>query len=194
MTNRYQGLGVVLAYPENWQLTEDFEGNSVIGFQLQSPTSAFMAVFRYPWTTPPTEALAEVQLAIAAEYDDVESLPIAPPAVLDALDALMDCRALELNFYYLDLLVHIRLVAFCTPQWTYLIQFQAEDRDFNQLDRVFDALLFSLAQSIQHAPLEASPPFPIVNEDEELKIPNQDPADPDDELRESPSRREHRDA
>lgn len=154
MTNRYQGLGVVLAYPENWQLTEDFEGNSVIGFQLQSPTTAFMAVYRYPWTTTPSEAIAEAKLAIVADYDDVESIPADPPDVLDTLDALLDCQAHELNFYYLDLLVNIRLVAFSTPQWTYLIQFQAEDSDFKQLDRVFDALLFSLAQSIQNAPAE----------------------------------------
>jgi hypothetical protein len=165
----------------------------VIGFQLQSPTSAFMAVFRYPWTTPPSDAIAEVHLAIAAEYDEVESIVSAPPDVLDALDALMDCQARELNFYYLDLLVNIRLVAFSTPQWTYLIQFQAEDRDFNQLDRVFDALLFSLAQSIQHAPLEAAPPLPIVDEDEERTIPETNHAYPDDERNTSHSHRKQRD-
>jgi hypothetical protein len=147
VTKTYQGLGLSLSYPENWQLTEDFEDGTLVGFQLQSPNTAFLSVIDFPWSKTPEAALDEVRTAIEAEYEEVEVEPIDPPAILTPSDALTDSRAVDLEFYYLDLLVHIRLIAFSQPHHTYLVQMQAEDRDFTACERVFEAMLYTLIQS-----------------------------------------------
>jgi hypothetical protein len=147
VTKIYQGLGLSITYPENWQVTEDFDGSELLGFQLQSPTSAFFAVYMYPLSTTSTEAINEAHRAIAAEYDEVEYDLIATPEWMSSALQLSESQAAELHFYYLDLLVQVRLFAFHVHHHTYLIHIQAEDRDFNKLERVFDALLVTLVQS-----------------------------------------------
>ena len=152
VTKIYQGLGLSITYPENWQVTEDFDGSELLSFQLQSPTSAFFAVYMYPLSTACTEAINEAHRAIAAEYDEVEYDLIATPEWMASAHQLAECVAAELHFYYLDLLVQVRLFAFRAHHHTYLIHIQAEDRDFNKLERVFDALLITLVQSTLLAP------------------------------------------
>jgi hypothetical protein len=51
-------------------------------------------------------------------------------------------------FYYLDLLVRAKLIAFRVPGQTILVHFQAEDSEFRGLEKVFDAMLLTLCQSI----------------------------------------------
>ena len=83
MTKVYRGLGLACTYPENWQLSEETAaGNAdqptVVGFNLQSPTSAFMSVYRYPRNVSPDEAIEEATKAIAADYDGIELSTFEP--------------------------------------------------------------------------------------------------------------------
>jgi hypothetical protein len=45
--------------------------------------------------------------------------------------------------------VRTKLVAFGIPHQTILVQCQAEDSEFESMQRVFDAMLLTLCQSIQ---------------------------------------------
>jgi hypothetical protein len=143
MTKVHQGLGLHCTYPENWQLTEDTEEGATLGFTVQSPNTAFMSVLEYPGDVSPSQVIEQVKEAFAAEYDDVEYEAMEPE--LPGVDApLEDLCVGTLNFYYLDLIATARLVAFRRPQGTMLIQFQAEDREFADLERVFHAMLISM--------------------------------------------------
>ncbi|MFM8574201.1 MAG: hypothetical protein ACKOAU_21575, partial [Pirellula sp.] len=71
------------------------------------------------------------------------------PELISHPGPLADSRGLDLYFYYLDLLVRTKLVAFGIPNQTILVQFQAEDSEFESMQRVFDAMLLTLCQSIQ---------------------------------------------
>ena len=147
MTKIYQGLGLSCMYPENWSLTEDTEEGRVVGFTLESPTSAFMTVTEYPWTVAPREALEQAQDVMKSEYDNIEYDAIDPEVELDG-QPLADSRAGDAHFYYLDLLVVSRFVAFTVDRKTFLVQTQAEDRDFEGLEMVFKAMLVSMLKSI----------------------------------------------
>lgn len=163
MTKVYRGLGLACTYPENWQLSEETAaGNAdqptVVGFNLQSPTSAFMSVYRYPRNVSPDEAIEEATKAIAADYDGIELSTFEPQREL--IHAELDpsqpssnvsntSRGTDLNFYYLDLLITVRLISFQFAQHTFLVQFQAEDRDFTSMERVFQAMLITMIQSLQ---------------------------------------------
>jgi len=147
MTKIYNGLGLSCMYPENWSITEDTDDGRVLGFTLESPTSAFMTVTEYPWTVAPREAVEQAQEIMKLEYDNIEYDEIDPGLEHDA-KPLADSRAVESNFYYLDLLVMSRFVAFTVDRKTFLVQIQAEDRDFQSLEMVFKAMLTSMLQSI----------------------------------------------
>lgn len=147
MTKTYQGLGLSCMYPENWSLTEDTDDGRIVGFTIESPTSAFMTVTEYPWTVAPREALEQAQDIMKSEYDNIEYDEIDPELELDG-QPLADSRASDANFYYLDLLVFSSFVSFTVDRKTYLVQIQSEDRDYEGLEMVFKAMLVSMLKSI----------------------------------------------
>ncbi len=53
----------------------------------------------------------------------------------------------NMNFFYLDLVSTAQVRAFHTATATLVIHCQAEDREFAQLDKVFQAMLISLLTS-----------------------------------------------
>lgn len=148
MTKIYQGIGVRCMYPENWNLIEDTEDGETTGFTLESPTSAFMTVSEYPWNVSPRSAVESSAAAMTAEYEEVEQLEFEPQLSYRG-QVLQDCRGIDLQFYYLDLLVTSRVIAFTVERKTYLIQIQAEDRDFTTLEQVFQAMIISMLQSLE---------------------------------------------
>jgi hypothetical protein len=149
MTKTYTGLGLTCMYPENWSVTEDTDDGRVVSFTLESPSAAFMTVTEYPWTVTPQEALDEACEVMRDEYDEVEFHETDSDLERDGkpLDA---CLAGEARFYYLDLMVVSRMIAFVLEHRTFLIQIQAEDRDFEALEIVFKAILVSMLRSVQN--------------------------------------------
>lgn len=153
MTKIYRGIGLSCQYPENWNLTEDSDESGTMGFTLESPSSAFLTVCAYPWTVAPRQAIEQVQAAMQTEYEDVECEDI-DPAVKIGEKTIDDARGAEFRFYCLDLLVVSRLIAFSINHRTYLIQFQAEDRDFQSLEMVFQALVVGMLRSLEETSKE----------------------------------------
>lgn len=149
MTKTYTGLGLSCMYPENWTITEDVDEGRTVSFTLESPTGAFMTVTEYPWTVTPQEAVDEACEVMRAEYDEVEFYETKSDLTIDG-EPLDACLCGEVQFYYLDLLVVSRLLAFVLDQRTFMIQIQAEDRDFDTLDKVFQAIIISMLRSVQN--------------------------------------------
>jgi hypothetical protein len=144
MTKRYEGAGFSCLYPENWQLLEETEGEDVVGFTLQSPRTSFLTALRYAEHLTPRSAVEQAAQAIVDEYDEVDVQSIEPSLIAGEL-ALVEPHAVELNFYYMDLLVTAQLLAFHQSDATVLVQVQAEDKEFQENAKLFQAMLFSLA-------------------------------------------------
>jgi hypothetical protein len=144
MPTTYQGLELECVYPDNWTLMEDSYEEEVVGFTIESPDAAFFSLVRYPWNCAPREVLEKALPALESEYEQFEANPIEPGIGID------DSRALEANFYCLDFLVTARLTAFTIKPYTYLVQMQAEDRSFDQLELVFKAMLATILNSLGH--------------------------------------------
>ena len=109
--------------------------------------TAYLSVLSFDWSTTPDEAIDQASSIIQAEYDNVEKESFSPELISHP-GPLADTRGLELYFYYLDLLVRAKLIAFGIPHQTILVQFQAEDSEFASMERVFDAMLLTLCQSM----------------------------------------------
>jgi hypothetical protein len=150
VTRVHQIRGIECTYPENWQLSEDRENDRLVSFTLQSPNTAFMSVYVSRDQGRATELIEEMTEMLSAEYEEVESASIDPESLnmgtLNLGKLADDLIVVDLNFYYLDLLVTTRLIAFSQADRTVLVQCQAEDREFETLEMVFKAMLISMLQ------------------------------------------------
>jgi hypothetical protein len=144
MPSNYRGLDLECIYPENWRFSEDNGEEGPVGFTIESPDAAFFSLIRYPWNCPPREVIEKAIPAMREDYDQFEANP------MELSLGISDSRGAEVNFYCLDLLVTSHLMAFTIRPYTYLVQMQAEDRTFQKIEPVFQAILVSILRSLGH--------------------------------------------
>ena len=139
MPEQFQGFGITLLFPDSWHATEEMEGESV---SLESPEGAFMTVTPFSEAAGSQTALEGALNTMREEYEEVENeettLRIAGVSLAGQI----------LRFVYLDLIVTSQLLVFSHAEHTYLVQTQAEDRDHDRLQPVFQAILTSLCQNL----------------------------------------------
>src|SRR5437870_1704872 len=159
MPATYERSGLYFDYPESWLLEEggqdeetDDAGEAAepreerdepTSVTVHSPGGAFWTVLKYRGATDPRRYLEASLSAMREEYDDLDVTP--------AEESLHGHRltGYDLNFFYLDLTntAHIRGVK--TLGATLLILCQADDREWEQIEDVFEAMTSSL---LEHQP------------------------------------------
>lgn len=142
MTLVYHGMDLEMPYPENWQFSEEKQGEWVDSVTFESPDSAFVFIQRFSGRESPDAVLQSAIDGMTQEYDEIEQED------LDFDLGEHESFGCDLSFYLLDLLVISRLLAVQLGRYTYLIQFQAEDRDFERLRIVVRAMLVKALESI----------------------------------------------
>lgn len=138
MPKQFSGLDVEVLYPDNWQLFEDSAADAVT---FESPEGAFLSLSRLD----PAQAQASIEQAKAAmeaEYDAVEE-----EATVKNVGEL-EFKGITQRFVYLDLIITSHLLSVDAGNATYFVQIQAEDRDMQQLEQVFEALLTCVGRSL----------------------------------------------
>jgi hypothetical protein len=138
MAATYDRLGVRFLYPENWVVSEEQAEEFPLSVTLQSPTGAFwtLHIYQRPINMP---ALVEESLeAMQALYEGLEFEPASEQF------AGHDAAGYDMNFFCLDFVVTAKSRGVITDERGYLILYQAESRDFDSLEPVFQALIVSL--------------------------------------------------
>lgn len=144
MPATFEGFGLKLLYPDNWKLMPrgKDEGDQGVSFEL--PSGGFVSLETLPITREDEVVLGEIDTMIREQYEDVERENVELPGAAE------DERAMDLRFYYLDLLINARVVLLDAPTSTrdqmpiagrILAQLQAESRDFDANELVFSAVL-----------------------------------------------------
>lgn len=143
MPAKYDKLGIAFQYPENWTLDEEDALAGRPSVTVHSPGGGFWTVAIYPHSSDPSQISQTAVDAMKAEYEGVE--------VEAADDSLFghEMIGFDLNFFYLDLTNTARIRSFRAGHATYTAFWQAEDREFAKLERVFDALTASLLQGVK---------------------------------------------
>ena len=108
---------------------------------IQSPTGAFWSVDIHPFSVTREELIETVAQAMKEEYPEIESHPVDEKILEN------DAVGFDLYFCCLDFVVTSRIRALQVGHATYLLTYQAEDRDFEKLAPVFQAMTLSLLQS-----------------------------------------------
>src|SRR5688572_7198726 len=138
----YQKLGVNLLYPENWSITDEDDEDWPRTVTLQSQETGFWSLHVYPPGHNVQDVINELIAAIGTEFSDIEVLP-AEETLGDA-----DTTGVDLAFFYLDLLVEAKIRCLQTPSATLVWLYQAESREFEQMEPVFQAIAVSMLQTL----------------------------------------------
>lgn len=138
MPATFDSFGIQFLYPENWSQVDRAEADGEEGVTLELPSGGFFSIERELEGQLPEEIIEEIASSFENEYGEVEWEEITAESFKERE------RAVEFRFYYLDLLIISRVLILDLHDKTYVIQFQAESRDFDRNELVFGAILKQL--------------------------------------------------
>lgn len=137
----YQNHGVQFLYPETWTLTDEHGGDWPRSVALETPNSGFFTLQIHRGSTPGELAEQALQ-ALREEYPTVEA-----DSALERVEG-QELTGFDLHFYYLDFVIAARVRAVRHGTETLVWLFQAEDREFDELEPVVLAIETSLLRSL----------------------------------------------
>jgi hypothetical protein len=138
MTASYDKAGLRFLYPENWKITEEHLTEPPLSVTIESPGGGFWVVMVYDEDIEPAMLVDQAVESMRDEYEEVEISPFERPF------GEVAATGRDLWFYCLDFVVHSRVFVVRGLGKTMLTMWQAEDRDFESLEPVFNAMLTSL--------------------------------------------------
>ena len=147
MSKRYDNSGLRFLYPENWTISDETQGERLRSVSLQTPTGGFW-IAQIHAESDPHQITLQVLKTMREEYEQVEAEP-----VVESL-AGRDLVGFDMQFCCLDLLVgaSVRSVPLGSKgsngKLTLLVMYQAEDREYDRLKPVFEAMLMNLLENL----------------------------------------------
>lgn len=138
----YDKMGISFQYPENWDLDERDAVEGDHGVTVYSPGGAFWSVVVQSTAVDPQATADAALAALKKEYEELDAEPLQEQV------GGRELLGYDLNFYYLDLTNSAFIRAFRTPQASYLILCQAEDRELEDVEAVLRAMTLSLIRSL----------------------------------------------
>lgn len=143
MPAEFRKLGIAFQYPDNWTLDEEDAKAGRQAVTVYSPGTAFWSVSIHPPGTEPTQLAKAALDAMQEDYADLEA-----ESAIQTL-ASREMVGYDMNFWYLDLTNTAVVRCLGNDLATYAVFFQAEDREFDQNRRVFEAITTSFLGSIE---------------------------------------------
>jgi hypothetical protein len=137
----YENFGVRFLYPENWSITDVEDEGWPRSVTVQSQDTGFWSLHVYPPAHELKPIVKELIAAIQAEFDDIEVLPAKEKF------GETPTTGVDLAFFYLDVLVEAQIRCLRTPSATLVWMYQAESREFEAIEAVFQAIAVSMLQT-----------------------------------------------
>lgn len=136
-------FGISFQYPENWTLDEEdaLAGNKSV--TVYSPGGAFWSVSIHPREADPRQLADDAIEAMKGVYEGLES------EITQETIAGRELVGGNLYFFCLDLTNTAIVRCLRTNQASYVLFWQAEDREFDKLDPVFRAMAVSLLSHLK---------------------------------------------
>ena len=137
----YEHFGIRFLYPENWSLVDEEREAWPRSVTVQNEETCFFSLHVYPAKQDMGPIIDTVIETIREEYSELE--------ILEAKEKIGDVPAqgVDICFFYLDLLVEAKIRAVQTPTYTLVWHYQAESREFEKMEPVFQAIATSLMQT-----------------------------------------------
>jgi hypothetical protein len=139
----FDSLGISFQYPDNWTLDDS---DALLGRKsvtVYSPGGAFWSVAIHPGSADPAKLAAAVVEAMKQTYEGLEAEETEETVASHRLTGH------DMAFYCLDLTNTAEVRSFRVGHTCYTVYCQAEDREFKQLQRVFQAMTTTLLASLK---------------------------------------------
>lgn len=142
MPAKYDKLGLSFQFPDNWTLDEEDAVAGQESVTVYSPGGGFWCVALHPQSAEPARLAKAVVEAMRQEYEGLEAE--------EAHETLVghELVGYDLSFFYLDLTSTARIRSLRAGQTTYTFFCQADDREFEAVGRVFEAITASLLMGL----------------------------------------------
>ena len=144
MPTKYRQPGLRFEYPENWTLEEDRPGAGRASVTVYSPGGAFWTVALHPRETSPLKLAESVVQAMREEYTDLDVEEVRE------VTAGHELIGYDLAFFCLDLTNTAKIRTLRTRYGTYAFFYQGEDREFEAVEKVFQAMTTSLLRNLEN--------------------------------------------
>ena len=142
MTAVFEKHRIQFMYPESWILVENDETDDFIEVSIESPEGSFWSVSIFAENMD-REALAQnCAVALEDQYEDFEQFRFEGDI------AGFPAVGFDSHFYCLDFLVTAKARAVQVGDRTLNIYCQAESREFDKIEQVFQAITLSLLSSL----------------------------------------------
>jgi hypothetical protein len=138
MPARYQDEGMAFQYPENWTIEDEDTLAGSRAVTVNSPGGGFWSAAVFPPLTDPHQLAALILDAMKEEYEGLEVETIRENL------AGQDLSGYDLSFFFLDLTNTAQIRWVQCYNAVYTIFCQAEDREFERIARIFQAMTYSL--------------------------------------------------
>ena len=140
MPAEFQRDGVHFLYPENWRLDLQAPSEGVIcAVSLEAPSGAIWSVNVEQGLRDRKELADKIVQTMRDEYEEFEAEPYT--------GQLGDYETVgyEMYFYCVEMIVKSVVQCYHAHERTFMVMTQAESRDHDELDLIFNALGASLA-------------------------------------------------
>ena len=132
MPATFDAFGLRFMYPDNWKVVDRAEDEGDNGVTLELPSGGFFSIEQLQQGQREDDVFEAVARSIEEEYGEVER---------DDVATTDGSTTVDFQFYYLDLLIVSRTKIVDIGATTLCIQMQAESRDFEENQLVFEAIL-----------------------------------------------------
>ena len=139
---QFDSHGVRFRYPDDWTLTHEHQGSSLV-VNLQTPGTAFWSLTLLADCPDVNEVLEAAIAAFEEEYENVDVY------VQETSLEELPTAACDLDFVCLDLVNSASIRSILLGDCTALVMYQAESREFEDLQADFDAVMSSLEYVIE---------------------------------------------
>ena len=140
MTAAYAHAGLRFLYPENWVLDNRDDEGSPWSVSVHSPNGAFWALTVYDSSHSLDQLRKEMLAALEQDYSD----SFFESNVLELEVAGQRAEGYDITFFYLDFLIHAKLLTLQLGRHACVVLYQGEQKDFETLGTVFEAITYSL--------------------------------------------------
>ncbi|HEY4759848.1 MAG TPA: hypothetical protein VIH42_04640 [Thermoguttaceae bacterium] len=143
MPSKFQRAGISFLYPDNWTVDEEDAPAGQLSVTVYSPRGGFWSLAVHPGSPDPLKIANTALEAMKQEYSGIE--------VEEVNETLADWNLIgfDLNFFLLDFTNTAQIRSIRCDKTTYTVFCQAEDREFEQNQRVFQAMTISLLNGLK---------------------------------------------
>ena len=135
--------GVSFLYPENWTVDVEYTSTDHQAVTVYSPSGGFWSVALHNLSVEPLKLAVSALEAMRDEYQGLEVEDVT------ASIADYDLIGFDMHFFHMDLTNTAQIRSFKSNESTYTVFCQAEDSEFEENHRVFDAITLSLINGLK---------------------------------------------